>query len=68
MQELGTEKRLCSDKLQESDGLVLYRGIIYIPCDSQLRLNIMKAHHNYLIAGHPSQWKMTELVTHNSCG
>src|SRR5882672_10350986 len=39
--------------------------MIYVPCDSQLQLNIVKAHHDYPVAGHPGQWKMTELITHN---
>ena len=25
----------------------------------------MKAHHDYLIAGHPGQWKIAKLVSHN---
>jgi len=25
----------------------------------------VKAHHNSLVVSHPSQWKITELVTHN---
>ena len=25
----------------------------------------MKTHHDYLIAGHPGQWKTMELVAHN---
>src|SRR5882672_3229767 len=47
------------------NGLVLYRGKIYVSHDNQLRLDIVKAHHNYPLGGHPRQWKMTELVTHN---
>jgi len=50
---------------KKKDGLVLHMGKIYVPHDGQLRLNIVKAHHNYLISGHPSWWKMMELIAHN---
>ena len=65
LKELGTERGLRSNEWQEKDGLVLYRGKIYVPRDSQLQLNIVKAHHDYPIAGHPGQWKTTELVSCN---
>ena len=65
LKELSTERGLHSNEWQEKDGLVLYRGKIYVPRDSQLRLNIVKAHHNYPVVGHPRQWKTTKLVAHN---
>src|SRR5882672_11094527 len=65
LKELGTERGLWSNEWQEKDGLVLYRGKIYVPCDSQLRLDIVKAHHDYPVAGHPGRWKMTKPVAHN---
>src|SRR5882724_3046456 len=65
LKELGTERGLRSNEWQEKDGLVLYRGKIYVPHDSQLRLNIVKAHHNHPVVGHPGRWKMTELITRN---
>jgi len=40
-------------------------GKIYLPQDGQLRLDIVKALHDYQIVGHPDQWKMMELVTCN---
>src|SRR5882724_5054937 len=36
LKELGTERGLHGNEWQEKDGLVLYRGKIYVPCDSQL--------------------------------
>jgi len=53
--ELGTEQGLRSNEWQEKDSLVLYRGKIYVPHDSQLRLDIVKAHHDYPVVGHPGQ-------------
>jgi len=49
---------------KKKNELVLHRGNIHVPCDGQLRLDIVKAHHDYLISGHPNWWMM-ELVTHN---
>src|SRR5882672_7747854 len=65
LKELGTERGLQSNEWQEKDILVLYRGKIYVPRDSQLRLDIVKAHHDYPVAGHPGRWKTTELIAHN---
>src|SRR5467141_4042313 len=36
LKELGTKRGLWSNEWQEKDGLVLYRGKIYVPRDSQL--------------------------------
>ena len=35
------------------DGLLLYKGRIYVPNDKQLRANIVKIHHDGPVAGHP---------------
>src|SRR5882724_9480787 len=59
LKELGTERGLCSNEWQEKNSLVLYRGKIYVPHDSQLQLEIVKVHNDYPVAGHPGRWKMT---------
>jgi len=41
LKELGSKWGLCSNKWQERDQLVIYRGKIYSPHDGQLRLNIV---------------------------
>jgi len=46
---------------REGDGLVLYRGKIYVPHDSQLRLNIVKDHHNYPLLATPAGGKQQSL-------
>src|SRR5882724_6999512 len=53
LKELGTKQGLHSNEWQEKDSLVLHRGKIYVPRNSQLRLDIVKAHHDYLVVGHP---------------
>src|SRR5882724_13694478 len=35
------------------------------PRDSQIQLDIVKAHHDCPVVGHPGRWKMTELVARN---
>ena len=50
---------------KEEDGLVTYKGRLYVPKDKQLRHDIVKAHHDSARAGHPGRWKTQELVTRN---
>jgi len=58
-------KQLRSEEWSEEQGLVLFRGKVYVPKDIKLRLEIIKLHHDTPVAGHSGQWKMLELVTHN---
>ena len=46
-------------------GLLLYRGQVYIPKDVALRTKIVKLHHDSPPAGHPGQAKTLELVSRN---
>src|SRR3981189_3149820 len=48
---------------ESEDNLLLFRGKIYVPKDLDLRLRIVKQHHDSLIAGHPGRWKTLELVS-----
>ena len=49
------------------NGLLLYRGKVYIPksTDDHLRRRIVQIHHDILSAGHPGRWKTYELVSRN---
>ena len=58
-------KTLRNEEWQIEEGLVLKEGRVYVPKDEKLRVEIMRLHHNTLIAGHGGQWKMVELVTRN---
>ena len=51
--------------LEECDGLVLFRGKVYVPLDAQLRHNIVEAHHDTPVTGHSGQWKTIKLVAQN---
>jgi hypothetical protein len=58
--------RSLAKNLQEwnyEDGLILFRGKIYVPADDNLRRDIVKLHHDSLAAGHPGQYKTYELLS-----
>jgi len=38
-------------------------GKVYVPKDDQLRMKIIRLHHDTLVGGHGKQWKTVELVT-----
>jgi len=50
---------------QERNGLVLYRGRVYVPPDGQLRHDLVNALHDSPITSHSGQWKTTDLVARN---
>ena len=47
------------------DGLLRFRGKIYVPQSPDLHRQIVALCHNTHIAGHPGRWKMLELVSRN---
>jgi hypothetical protein len=47
------------------DGLILYRGKVYVLKDNNLQQQIVKSYHDPVIMGHPGWYKKTELVQHN---
>ncbi len=51
--------------LQCTEGVVLYRGRVYIPDNPQLHHDLVHVHHGATVTGHPRQWKMLELVLWN---
>jgi hypothetical protein len=54
-----------SAKWFESDGLLMFRGKIYVPKDRDLRHCIVEQHHDTCIAGHAGRFKTLELVARN---
>jgi hypothetical protein len=54
-----------SAEWSESDGLLMFRGKIYIPNDRDLRCHIVEQQHDTCIAGHAGCFKTLELVSHN---
>ena len=47
------------------EGLVLFRGLVYIPNDKEIRRRVLKLFHDSPTAGHPGQAKTLELVSQN---
>src|SRR5258707_2423714 len=48
-----------------TEGIVLYRGKVYVPDNPQLHHNLVHVHHSATVAGHPRRWKTLELVSRN---
>jgi len=44
------------------DGLILYKGLVYIPNNENLKRKVVQQYHNELM-GHPGEWKTIELIT-----
>ena len=64
MKKMGI-KMLRNEEWQIEERLVLKEGKVYILKNEKLRIEIIRLHHDMLIAGHGGQWKMVELVTRN---
>lgn len=64
MKKSGTQ-RLEGEEWSQEQGLILFRGKVYVPRDQELRRQIVKAHHDSTVTGHPGRWKTLELVSRN---
>ena len=51
-----------SDDFKETNGVVEYKGMVYVPKDRTLRERIIAAHHDTTVAGHPGRHKTVELI------
>ena len=58
-------KELQGNKWKMEDDLVLKEGKVYVPKDEELRVEIIRLHHDVPAAGHGGRWKTVELVTRN---
>jgi hypothetical protein len=45
------------------DGIILYKGQVYVPKHEELRWDIVKKYHDNVAIGHPGRWKTYELVS-----
>jgi len=59
------KKSIRGEEWIEEQGLILFRGKVYVPRDEELRKEITHLHHNTSISGHPGRWKMLKLVMRN---
>ena len=67
VQELkkGKGRSLRAAEWAVEDGLIYFRGKVYVPRDSDLRRRIVEQHHDSAAAGHPGRFKTLELVSRN---
>jgi hypothetical protein len=54
-----------SAEWSESDRLLIFHGMIYVPKDRELRHCIVEQHHNICITGHAGYFKTLELISRN---
>ncbi|GLB45966.1 putative retrotransposable element tf2 155 kda protein type 1-like [Lyophyllum shimeji] len=52
-----------SAEWSEDQGILMFRGRIYVPNVPELRRRIVEQHHDSRVAGHPGRWKTLELVS-----
>jgi len=60
-----SSKTVCSAEWSEDDGVLQFRGKIYVPRNSDLRRRIVSLCYDTKVAGHPRRWKTLELVSRN---
>jgi len=54
---------VCSTEWLEDEGLLQFRGKIYVPQNSDLGRRVVSLCHNTKVAGYPRCWKTLELVS-----
>ena len=65
--EEGTRKnnKVALGLCEYQNGLLTYDGLIWIPNNDELRLEILKQHHDHELAGHPGRERTLELIKRN---
>jgi len=58
-------KELRGEEWRIEGDLVIKEGKIYVPKDTELRMEVIWLYHDVLAAGHGGRWKMVELVMRN---
>jgi hypothetical protein len=48
---------------EEKDGLVWYKGRVYIPADDKIRCNVVHSCHDTMLVGHPGEQGTLKLVS-----
>jgi len=52
-------------KWLENEGVLQFRGKIYVPQNADLQRRVVSLCHDTKVAGHPGRWKTLELVSRN---
>lgn len=64
VKELGPRKLAKGiEEWNEEDGLLLHRGLVYVPRDEAIQRDIMNIHHNQVTTGHAGRAKTYELLS-----
>ena len=58
-------KKIEGSEWSEDQGLILFKGKVYVPRNIELRRWIVGLHHDTYTGGHPGRWKTLELVSRN---
>src|SRR5260221_7586668 len=56
---------LHSNEWMHAEGVVLYRGRVYVPDNPLLHHDLVHVHHSTIVVRHPGYWKMLELLSQN---
>ena len=64
MKKVGV-RELREDEWKLEEDLILKEGKVYVPKDEELRIEIIRLHHNVPAARHGGRWKTVELVMRN---
>lgn len=59
------KRREAFTEYDHDNGLLLHKGLVYVPDSDDIKLRILRDHHDAPTAGHPGQAKTFELVTRN---
>jgi len=60
-----SSKTVLSAEWSEEDGVLRFRGKIYVPQNSDLRRQVVSLCHDTKVARYPGRWKTLELVSRN---
>ena len=60
-----SDKTVRSTEWSEDDGVLWFRGKIYVPWNVDLRRRVVSLCHDTKVAGYPECWKTLELVSRN---
>jgi len=58
-------KMVYSTEWSEDEGVLRFRGKIYVPQNADLRRRVVSLCHDMKVAGYPGHWKTLELVSRN---
>ena len=58
-----SDKTVRSAEWSEGDGVLRFRGKIYVPRNADLRRRVVSLCHDTKVAGHLGRWKTLELVS-----